>query len=207
MKRIIEEALKRLGNREQIFHSEAEFQFKLAWEIKEANSDISIDFEFPFELGIDNTTHRSEIDLILKNSTSSCAIELKYAKGELEYNGYDLRGKPSDECHEILKDILRMEKYKTKMKKASEAYVLVIANNTSYWKRPSEKVKNAKDMYLTQGITMKPGLYEYRKGSILQSHTKLNIELSNSYTIDWKDYCTIPAPKNFKFKYLLLEVK
>lgn len=47
----IQECLKSLSSRKQIFHSEAEFQFELAWEIKQKLSDkykkLEVRFEFP----------------------------------------------------------------------------------------------------------------------------------------------------------------
>ena len=69
-----------------IFHSEADFQFALAWQIKERMPDCEIRLEFP-------PFRRENMALDIWVPTMKMAIELKYTTGGMNVlsGGDDLR--------------------------------------------------------------------------------------------------------------------
>lgn len=67
----LEKCLSSLKTKRPVFHSEADFQFALAWEIKELYPDIEIRLEYPInELNM-------YIDIMLLNQDKAIPIELK----------------------------------------------------------------------------------------------------------------------------------
>ena len=85
--------LKELHKNYEYFYSEADLQFKLAWEIKKYlnNSNIEIILECPN----DNKNKRNHTDIFLIEGEKFLPIELKYKTkeirniGELKYNGIE----------------------------------------------------------------------------------------------------------------------
>jgi len=70
----IKETLKALAEQRMIFHSEADLQHALAWNIHEQlPSDASIRLEMPFQ-----AQNKIHLDVWVKRNKSVLAIELKY---------------------------------------------------------------------------------------------------------------------------------
>jgi hypothetical protein len=62
-----------LSSTRPVFHSEADFQFALAWAIKELNPSAEIRLEYPFG------SQRGAVDLVaISNGKPSYALELKF---------------------------------------------------------------------------------------------------------------------------------
>ena len=81
MKRI-EQLMKGLAAQRPIFHSEADFQFALAWEIQERNPTLQVRLERPFEGESDS---RRRLDIFVKSKSDyALAIELKYLTKKFE---------------------------------------------------------------------------------------------------------------------------
>ena len=77
----IHEVMTELAKTRPIFHSEADFQFALAWQIREMMPDSQIRLEFkPFP------DERMYLDIWLRDQET--AIELKYLPRKLEHK-YD----------------------------------------------------------------------------------------------------------------------
>jgi len=60
----------------KIFHSEADFQHALAWEIHKAFPNAKIRLEIPIQ--VSNSTYH--LDLLVRNGHATTGIELKYKK-------------------------------------------------------------------------------------------------------------------------------
>ena len=104
-----------LARERPVFHSEADFQFALAWRIKKATShDVRLEFKpFPEE--------RVYLDIWLPDV--GVAIELKYPTSGLTVNHGDelfaLRnhGTPDLGQYDFLKDISRLERVSARLPK------------------------------------------------------------------------------------------
>ena len=90
MKAIIERALSELGKMRPVFHSEADFQFALAWTIREKNPNCSMRLEVPLR-----GSANSHLDILILSGKLT-ALELKYHKGALKASvvgeDFDLKG-------------------------------------------------------------------------------------------------------------------
>jgi hypothetical protein len=86
----IQELMESLAKTRQIFHSEADFQLSLAWEIQRTNPNYEIRLERPFA-----DDDRSHLDLLVIDGSNKLAIELKYKtrglKGVFKDEKYNLQ--------------------------------------------------------------------------------------------------------------------
>src|SRR4051812_9078581 len=103
-------AMASLADRRPLFHSEADFQHALAWELQLQDPAARIRLERRM-----STTPRVELDLILESGGSALAVELKYPRAGLKIQvddeDYDLRlGAADVDSYGAVKDIWRLER-------------------------------------------------------------------------------------------------
>lgn len=94
-----------------IFHSEADFQHSLAWEIHKSLPDSSIRLEIPWS----NEDKQNHLDIWVASSDVKIAIELKYKTRGLQalVNGelFSLKDQSAQDLgrYDFLKDVMRLE--------------------------------------------------------------------------------------------------
>ena len=120
-----------LTRRRPIFHSEADFQFALAWRIKETLPDCEIRLEYP--------TERMHLDVWVRRPTESVAIELKYKtrRLQIEHGGerFALSGQPQNRGrYDYVEDVQRLERVVADLEGASTGFAVLLTNNWLYWK-------------------------------------------------------------------------
>ena len=95
-----------LSQHRPIFHSEADFQHSLAWQIQKTMPDCEIRLEWPYK-----KERNWHLDIWIPSQ--GIAIELKYRnkKLELEHDGehFSLRGRGRHGGYGFLEDIQRLE--------------------------------------------------------------------------------------------------
>ena len=70
----------RLASKRKIFHSEADFQHAFAWEMQSCLDGAEIRLERPIRANGGQSLH---LDLLIRTSSGSLAIELKYKTTKL----------------------------------------------------------------------------------------------------------------------------
>jgi len=102
--------LSKLSARRPIFHSEADFQHALAWQIQLEHADADLRLEHPLVDG-----QRGAIDILVRLDNQVFALELKYLSRNLIHEtGHDRFALKSQSAHDIrrydvCKDIQRVE--------------------------------------------------------------------------------------------------
>lgn len=205
----LEELLATLAVRRPIFHSEADFQHALAWEIQRWFPDAAIRLERPFSMG----ERPLYLDVWIQIAGRVFAVELKYKTRKLvtEYKSepYSLRDQGAQDCgrYDFVKDIQRLEQV-TDHDQQVTGYALFLTNDTSYW-TPTRKDPVPVDYafrlwsnrelqgVLSWGFDASPGTIVTRESPL---------ELSGNYAVAWQDYSHLSVPKNGTFRYLLLQV-
>ncbi len=120
-----------LAQHRPIFHSEADFQHALAWQIHETMPDCKIRLELPYRKEKD-----WHLDIWL--SIPRIAIELKYRTKELElehegehFSLRNHRAQPQGR-YEFLEDLQRLEQVITD-KKAKSGFAVLLTNDQDLW--------------------------------------------------------------------------
>jgi len=206
----IEPILKKLSEDRPIFHSEADFQHALAWEIHKKYPKVSI----RLEISSDRPDKRERIDILIRNKNEICAIELKYKKTEINiiHNKelFNLRPDIAQDIsrYDFIKDITRLERYVGSHPK-SIGYAIILTNDDLYW-RDGIRGINSKDFFLNEGRILKKEKkmdWHSNTGNGTKKGREKPLELQRDYHLHWKEYSTInELPKKNKFHYLLLKV-
>ncbi len=208
----VEASLLKLKKDRPIFHSEADFQHALAWQIHKDNPNARVRLEVPSE----RKDKREHIDIVIGNQKEICAIELKYKKTRIDiwHNSekIDLRPDQAQDIsrYDFIKDLVRLEQYVSK-KSGHLGYAIMLTNDHLYEQKES-KGKNSKDFFLYEKRILKkntpmkwnkdtsPGTLKGRENSLT---------LKNNYKLNWKDYSIITEipKKKRRFRYLLIKVE
>lgn len=190
-----------------IFHSEADFQFALAWEIQLFFPSVHIRLEYP-----PKNEPNKYIDIIVRDGENVYPIELKYptkkysifSHGEqfnLKDHGAQDLGK-----YDFIKDICRVESFSLHMEGFVHGYVLWLTNDPSYWTPPKREnvgyaafsvhhgVKKAGSM--AWGPNLGIGTIKGREAELL---------LKNEYDVQWINYSDLGG-KSGLFKFSLLKI-
>ena len=198
-------AIASLRQKRPIFHSEADFQFALAWEIKLLFDDAEIRLEVP-----SGTSAKGRVDIVVRHQGATFPIELKYLKKKQSFLVNDehfnlVDGVHDIDMHDCIKDIARLETFQTQMDGFSAGYAVWLTNDAAYW-NPKYDTTYYSDFHAPQAA-VKTGTMSYQAGSKVSSHPQYGhpITLKGSYTVNWVDYSD-HGVKNGLFRYALFEV-
>lgn len=211
----IEFCLKELAKKRKVFHSEADFQFALAWEIQSQYNDAGIRLEYPCKLREDEKESNSFIDIVIHYKGKKIPIELKYKTKEMHIvlnddENYNLRnhaGQPQVR-YDFLKDIQRIENLTQKHPNFYKGYTIWLTNNKCYWE--SNCKGGTSENFSIHNGAVKSGKMEWCKkpasGTIKGREEPIN--LKGTYTINWEDYSrTDNNDKECIFKYAISTIE
>lgn len=204
----IHELMQGLAKTRPVFHSEADFQFALAWHIKETMPDCEVRLEWkPFP------KENLHIDAWLP--TYATAIELKYptrAPFGVCHNGerFKLAKHPSPRRrYSFVKDIERIERILYERDDIERGFAVLLTNRKSLWQdpRPDWECTDDAAFRLHEGRKLS-GELSWRPGSahLKNKRRKHPIRLRNTYPIQWSDFSSFCVQKNSQFRYLAVEV-
>lgn len=205
--------LQKLSEKRPIFHSEADFQFALAWQIKELYPNVMIRLEVPYT----NDGTNKSLDLLLIEDNKKYPIELKYKakKATILYNNeqYNLKEHSAQDHgrYDYLKDVKRIEDLKINGDFA-KGYAIILTNEPKYWTKGS-KVTVCEEFRIHEG-TLIAGSLSWKehagKNTIKGREEALN--LKGTYKIAWCDFGTPNILKDLytgklnTFKYAICEI-
>jgi hypothetical protein len=178
-----------------VFHSEADFQLALAWQVQQRDPSMLVRLETRPADGV-------HLDLALARPDlgRTTAVELKYLTrlwiGDVGGEHYELKnhGAQDIRSYDVVKDIARVERFIAGQPGADGA-VIVLANDASYW-RPAKvgDTSNAAAFRISEGIVLtgsrawgpktRPGTMKARESSL---------DLTGRYELRWSDYSTVPG--------------
>ena len=217
MRTKIKNILNDLSIKRPIFHSEADFQHALAWQIKEfyqqqKHDDLEIQLERRFDLKNGKQTH---LDILFKiNNTKIFPFELKYkTKGkykkdfltvETEKDTFKLKNQGAKDGgrYLFLRDISRIEEI-IKQNKFDTGYAIFLTNDSGYWNKSNRDTID-KDFLIHEGRILK-GVLKWKEGcfALKMKEYKSPINLQGTYKVNWINYSNV---QQIEFKYLLLEI-
>ena len=203
--------LSELAKTNPLFCSELEFQFYLAWKIKEIyGHEFDIKIEYP---AVQYDGHNRNIDLLLVDKNCNfIPIELKYKTSKFEqlWNGftYKLKDQSANDLSKYghIKDISRIEYFKETEPKFLIGYVITITNQCKTWQKISNPNQTDYEFSLENGITIYKGIKQWSQNTA--EYNKKNyqaIALKNDYKISWHEYCNFEKPRG-QFMVLVSEV-
>lgn len=224
----LERIMNKLGAVPRIFNSEAQFQFELAWKIKE-EFDCEVRLE---ELSRVSKGKKDYTDIILEKDDQRIALELKYKTARYEDESKNIylkaHGATDLGAYDFLWDVHRIQML-TGMEMSVEeevkrpcdiGYAIILTNDSHYWKDATIKETINRDFLIgsdeyNRGVLYKKLHQWYTvEGNVGHSKALLNdssrqsaIDLKRNYFFQWKPYYTIETNKSHnEFKYMIVEV-
>lgn len=200
----VKEILESLSKGRPIFHSEADFQHALAWEIKLQNHKASIRLEK--QVASDRRVH---LDLLVLDAEKHIAIELKYktrgAAIKVGEEAFSLRNHCAQDLgrYDFLKDISRIESY-VASHPGAEGYAIFLTNDPTYWNATKRNHTVDAHYRVNEGRVISGELswHESAKEGTTKGR-KDAINIQGSYTANWSDFSDIDGQR---FKYLMAHV-
>jgi hypothetical protein len=189
-----------LAIRRPVFHSEADFQHELAWEIhsKYAGQGVQLRLEYPL-------AKVGTIDIWVLMDGRTYAIELKYKKER--FHG-DVGGEPfsfnTDKAHPLSRydgflDMVRVERACTLG--ANCGYALFLTNDSLYWRR--EATKGSRSFSLHDGREITPGILSWPKTALKFIKARpAPIQIQRKTRLEWHPYSQISSLET-EFRYLV----
>ena len=197
-------AMAKLSEWRPIFHSEADFQFALAWQIHEMTPDCEVRLEKPFTIGGDKKS--MHLDIWLPNTGT--AMELKYGtRGfgvEQHEDLFALKDGAPDLCrYDFVKDIQRIERVVKSRGGSAPGYAVLLANDHLYWER-RPRGTNDEAFHLHEGRNL-TGTMAWVNDANVAEERKNPLALTGSYELRWRDYSALRGQYG-RFRYLAVEV-
>lgn len=199
----IAQILLTLAKKRPLFHSEADFQHSLAWEIQRHKPAGLLRLEYPY------SNKRKYLDILVKDQQALICIELKYKtevyKESVDGEAFDLlyQGAQDIARYDFLKDIQRLEQYHGMTK----GYAIFLTNDRKYWE-PSRYLNTIDAEFRIHEGRFLQGSFSWAKraGEGTIHGRKEKIRLKGKYTLHWEDYSEVDEKPNGKFRYLLIAI-
>ncbi len=232
---LLNQLMQKMANDKKIFQNEAQFQFDLAWEIRNAleKDDYKVFLEV-WTSSEQKTNKKNKqynkkfyTDIVVSHPTEKdVAIELKYKTKNLncDNNKVDLKSHLAFDFgrYDFLYDVKRNEnlvisKQCRKHFDFIKGYAIFLTNESSYWNNKSQKNMDAEfvlGIIKNDNVYIKNGDKKWKDitDNVFNSWRRDIIHLDNTYNnTKWEDYkpcgsCNT-CNENKEFKYLILETK
>ena len=200
--------LAHLSQRRPVFHSEADLQHALAWEIHTHHPAANIRLEYRPA----NVNARMYVDIWARfpNGTTA-AIELKYKTrrfcddhGEEAFRLLDQSAQDNGR-YDFLRDIARLEEIAAAAR-AVRGTALILTNDPIYWTAPApRRIQTADAAFrIHEGRTLEGELAWLARAL---PPREAPIRLAASYRLAWSAYSQLPAGEGGReFRFLLVNV-
>lgn len=214
-----------------VFHSEAHFQFCLAWEIKKHfNCNVILeDYTACVKDPNGKIIQKLYTDIVVEDTKSNyrIGIEVKYKTAELTYNNVHLfnHGALPLGRYDYLWDINRLEsiiynkplfinsnKCTMNFKTFNVAYAIILTNDRKYWEKSQfcylTNIDSAFRIHDGNNLT---GLLNWNSQSaqspkiVVDTRRAHSIDLRGNYTCHWKPYLSLNIPKG-EFRLMITEI-
>lgn len=202
-----------LSHKRPVFHSEADFQHALAWEIHLQLPTWEVRLEHPSSIDSDQKGH---LDVLLFGNGQEIAIELKYKTAPffapIKREIFLLKGHSAQDIgrYDFLRDVQRLERAILE-ERAAVGYATLLTNDSLYWNPSGRNLTISDSFRLTEGRRVAGTLaWGPNAGKGTTKNRESPILLKGMYDCVWRDYSNMEhseyAKGSKKFRYLIFEV-
>jgi len=199
--------LNELSKTRKIFHSEADFQFALAWEIHKMYPSAKVRMEYcPAE--IDASIH---IDILVVIDGNWYPIELKYKslKCDKVFNDekFMLKNHGAQDLgrYDYIKDVSRIERLSKGLSNFKKGFAVLLTNDPSYWNNTDSSKTVYFDFRLSERL-IESGILKWavHAGKGTTKGREKPIALEGEYQIQWEQFSKLDSDRSGTFKYLVI---
>ncbi|MDD5094110.1 MAG: hypothetical protein PHV74_07010 [Dehalococcoidia bacterium] len=201
------DVLSGLAEKRPLFHSEADFQHALAWQLRTQGDVTDVRLELP----VDQHGNSLHLDILAINGSHRLAIELKYKTRKLtsmvRNETFSLRDQAAQDIarYDFAKDIWRLEQVLANHSDMV-GYAILLTNDSAYWERSNRSTVD-EQFRLHEGRTLQ-GTLEWESGASdgTKSKRESPIPLSGAYGMRWRVYSNLIQEPYGQFRYLMVKV-
>lgn len=208
----IPDLLATLARSRPVFHSEADFQFALAWAWQQHDPEAAVRLEY--RLPGDVERRREYADLWVRDSSGSTYLELKYWTRSFDFVVREERfllssqGAQDLSRYDFAKDLARVDRT-VAARHAERGGVIAVTNDPSYWNEPPRMVSERPPIdaafRLHEGRVLDGDLaWSATAGGTTRGRSQ-TINLTGPYVCHWRTYSNLAA-SNGEFRYLFIPV-
>ena len=205
----IDDLMTSLARVRGLFHSEADFQHALAWQIHEASPQSRVRLEVNVAPA---AGRRMYLDIWLPEER--IAIELKYLTRRLDltHGGerFALRDHGAQDLgrYDFLKDVRRIELMRSMPGVCRAGYAVLLTNDHLYWSAPGRRDTVDTALRIHEGREISGELaWSERAGRGTVQSRESPIELEDSYSLRWREYSDLRGVSAGRFRYLAVSVQ
>lgn len=195
-----------LSERRPVFHSEADFQHALAWEIQTTCPDSRIRLEYVIP------TLRYHMDILVYMDGAVIPIELKY---KTRKSSFDIDGEPFELSnhgaqdigrYDFVKDICRVEQT-VRQYTSPCGYAVLLTNESSYW-RPGRSIDTIDAAFKLHDGHLLTGELAWKEhaGDGTTKGRAAPLVLDGRYPLCWQDYSLLNESGAGRFRCLTVRV-
>jgi len=203
------DALGVLSRTRPLYHSEADFQHALAWQLRSSYQDCDVRLEVPMP---SDSLRREHLDLLVIHRGKRVAIELKYKTRRLRLHQrdevFDLQSHGAQDLgrYDFLLDVQRVERF-IHNRRADHGFAILLTNDASYWSATSRGGTVDEMFRLLEGRVISGALSWLAHASEGTTRGRTApVELRRPYTATWRPYSSLGLSAGSEFKFLALEV-
>ena len=190
-----------------VFHSEADFQHALAWQLQRRRPDARIRLE---TRPLDGQS--IYLDLFAVMDDVRVAFELKYLVRALDVTiageRFDLRNQGAHDVrrYDVVKDISRLERL-VAAGAADVGFAIALANDPGYWTPGTKADSFDADFRVFEGARLTGTRDWSSEASAGTTRGRTNpIELIAEHVVGWRDYSRVLSGTAGAFRYVALEI-
>jgi hypothetical protein len=195
-----------LAHIRSVFHSEADFQHSLAWQIHLADPDAHVRLET-------RSARNIRLDLLIISAGQRTAIELKYLvasfRGEIGGEHYDLSNQAAQDLgrHDFVKDISRIEKL-VAAGTVDVGWAVALTNDPSYWQPGRKKNPIDVEFRLHEGRVLEGNLgWAAAASGETTRNRQERLVLTGRHECRWRDYAIVTDGSDRQHRWCYLAVR
>ena len=202
----IHNSLAALARERPVFHSEADFQFALAWQLQRDHPAAQLRLEVPFAAG-----RRMYLDILFRDGDGQVLLELKYKTRGLELSvgeeSFELANQGAQDVgrYDYIRDIVRLETLVNRGL-CNRGYAILLSNDPGYWtKAVSHTVDSAFRLHEGSWLFGERH-WDVNASAGTRRNREAPLQLSGRYCNQWRDYARVGEGSGGEFRYLLHEI-
>lgn len=196
--------MRNLAEKRPVFHSEADFQFSLAWLIGQLAPDLAVRLEVPQGSG------REYLDLLVRRPDGfATAVELKYfatawsGADALTGERFNLRSHGADDLLRLsfIHDVTRLERFVSQPGYRGNGVAILLTNYSGLW-TASTRSKSTRDLaFRIHDGALLAGRLVWGTGDFPANDK----QLQGQYRVYWHDYSIFDGRQG-RFRWVGLQV-
>ncbi|WML32230.1 hypothetical protein RCG24_10490 [Neobacillus sp. OS1-32] len=200
-----------LSKERPVFHSEADFQHALAWEIHNNYSQSKLRLEYNPTISYGNMY----LDIWVTHANGyRTAIELKYITKKISLQiideSFNLKshGAPDLARYDCIKDIVRIETVCNTLDNTN-GFAIILSNEPALWKQPVYRDKVPNDLeYRIHNEKILEGELNWglNTGQGTMKGRESSLNLLGTYKMTWLPYSKVMESTGGEFKIAIIEV-